>query len=59
MDNKISLDKFCDRLLKINSDFTDYVLEDWESEEVGNTKLEGLTEKVWLNLYINYVKIER
>ena len=59
MDNKISLDKFCDRLLKINSDFTDYVLEDWESEEVGNTKLEGLTEKEWLNLYINYVKIER
>ena len=55
MDNKISLDKFCDILVKINLDFTDYILEDWESEETGNTKLEGLTEKEWLNLYINYI----
>ena len=52
MDNRISLDKFCDILVKINLDFTDYILEDWESEETGNTKLEGLTEKEWLNLYI-------
>ena len=59
MDNKISLDKFCDILVKINLDFTDYILEDWESEETGNTKLEGLTEKEWLNLYINYIKKER
>ena len=50
MNNKIALDKFCDILAKINSDFTDYILEDWESEEKGNTKLEGLTEKEWLDL---------
>tara|TARA_B100001248_G_C27104734_1_gene328586 strand:+ start:290 stop:466 length:177 start_codon:yes stop_codon:yes gene_type:complete len=56
MNNKIALDKFCDILAKINSDFTDYILEDWESEEKGNTKLEGLTEKEWLDLYISYVK---
>ena len=43
-------------LLKINLDFTDYILEDWESEETGNTKLEGLTEKEWLNLYKLYQK---
>ena len=59
MDNNISLDKFCDILAKINLDFTDYILEDWESKESGNTKLEGLTEKEWLNLYINYIKKER
>ena len=51
MENKISLDKFCDILVKINLDFTDYILEEWESEETGNTKLEGLTENEWLNLY--------
>ena len=45
MDNKISLDKFCDILVKINLDFTDYILEDWESQETGNTNLRGLTEK--------------
>ena len=59
MDNKISLDKFCDILVKINLDFTDYILEDWESKESGNTKLEGLTEKEWLNLYINYINKEQ
>ena len=58
MDNKISLDKFCDILVKINLDFTDYILEDWESEETGNTKLDGLTKKEWLNLYISYIKKE-
>ena len=59
MDNRISLDKFCDILVKINLDFTDYILEDWESQETGNTKLEGLTEKEWLNLYMNYIKKEQ
>ncbi len=56
MDEKIGLDKFCDLLSKLNMDFTDYVLEDLESEEEGNTKLEGLTEKEWLNLYVNYLQ---
>ena len=37
-------------------DFTDYVLEDLESEEEGNTKLDGLTEKEWINLYISYLQ---
>ena len=39
MQEKIGLDKFCDLLSKINADFTDYILEDWESVEVGNVKL--------------------
>ena len=56
MDEKIGLDKFCDLLSKLNMDFTDYVLEDLESEEEGNTKLEGLTEKEWLILYVNYLQ---
>ena len=56
MDEKIELDKFCDLLSKLNMDFTDYVLEDLESEEEGNTKLEGLTEKEWLSLYVNYLQ---
>ncbi|MAI75900.1 MAG: hypothetical protein CBC25_01880 [Pelagibacteraceae bacterium TMED65] len=56
MDEKIGLDKFCDLLSKLNMDFTDYVLEDLESEEEGNTKLEGLTQKEWLNLYVNYLQ---
>jgi len=56
MDEKIGLDKFCDLLSKLNMDFTDYVLEDLESKEEGNTKLEGLTEKEWLNLYVNYLQ---
>ena len=34
-------------------------LEDWESKESGNTKLEGLTEKEWLDLYISYIRKER
>ena len=59
MDNKISLDKFCDIIVKINLDFTDYILEDSESKESGNTKLEGLTEKEWLDLYISYIRKER
>ena len=47
---KIGLDKFCDLLSKINMDFTDFVLEDWEAEEDGNVKLDGLTEKEWMIL---------
>ena len=35
MEKKIGLDKFCDLLSKINMDFTDFILEDWESEEEG------------------------
>ena len=54
---KIGLDKFCDTLVKINMDFTDFILEDWESEETdGNIKLNGLTEKDWIELYLGYLK---
>ena len=56
MEKKIGLHKFCDLLSKLNMDFTDYVLEDLESEEEGNTKLDGLTEKEWINLYISYLQ---
>ncbi len=53
---KIGLDKFCDSLSKINMDFTDFVLEDWEAEEDGNIKLDGLTEKEWMILYLKFLK---
>tara|TARA_B100000686_G_C16787786_1_gene976433 strand:+ start:758 stop:943 length:186 start_codon:yes stop_codon:yes gene_type:complete len=53
---KIGLDKFCDLLSKINVDFTDFILEDWEAEEEGNVKLDGLTEKEWMNLYLNFLE---
>mgnify|MGYP005750498145 CR=1 FL=1 len=53
---KIGLDKFCDLLSKINMDFTDYILEDWEAEEKGNIKLEGLTEKEWMSLYMRFLE---
>ena len=53
---KIGLDKFCDLLSKINMDFTDYILEDWEAEEIGNVKLDGLTEEEWMNLYIKFLE---
>ena len=56
MEKKIGLDKFCDYLLKINMDFTDFILEDWESVEEGNVKLNGLTEKEWMNLYIEFLE---
>ncbi len=56
MEKKIGLDKFCDNLSKINMDFIDFILEDYESEEEGNVKLNGLTEKEWINLYIQYLK---
>ena len=36
-------------------DFTDYILEDWESKEEGNVKLTGLTEVEWMNLYLNFL----
>ena len=53
---KIGLDKFCDLLSKINVVFTDFILEDWEAEEEGNVKLDGLTEKEWMNLYLNFLE---
>lgn len=56
MEKKIGLDKFCDLLVKLNMDFTDFILEDFESEEEGNIKLEGLTEREWINLYISFLK---
>ena len=56
MENKIGLDIFCDHLSKINMDFTDFILEDWESVEEGNVKLNGLTEKQWMNLYIQFLE---
>ena len=42
--------------MKMNMDFTDFVLEDWESIEDGNTKLDGMTEKEWLELYLKFIK---
>ena len=56
MEDKIGLDKFCDLLSKINMDFTDFILEDWESEEEGNVKLNGLTEKEWMNIYKKFLE---
>ena len=56
MNKKIGLDKFCDYLSKINMDFTDFILEDWESEEDGNVKLNGLTEKEWMTLYLEFLE---
>ena len=56
MENKIGLDKFCDLLNKLSMDFTDYILEDWESKEEGNVKLDGLTKKEWMSLYLNFLK---
>ena len=53
--NKIGLDKFCDLLSKINMDFTDFILEEWEAEEEGNIKLDGLTEKDWMDLYLKFL----
>ena len=37
-------------------DFTDFILEDWESQEQGNVKLNGLTEEEWMNLYLYFLK---
>ena len=37
-------------------DFTDFILEDWESQEQGNVKLNGLTEEEWIRLYFNFIK---
>ena len=56
MKEKIGLDKFGDYLAKINMDFIDYILEDWESEEEGNIKLTGLTQSEWMNLYLNFLE---
>ena len=56
MKEKIGLAKFCDYLSKLNMDFTDFILEDWESQEQGNVKLNGLTEEEWLNLYLYFLK---
>ena len=56
MNEKIGLDKFCDFLVKMNMDFTDFILEDWESEEEGNVKLNGLTKEEWMHLYLQFLK---
>ena len=56
MKKKIGLDKFCNYLSKLNLDFTDFILEDWESQEQGNVKLNGLTEEEWIRLYFNFIK---
>ena len=40
----------------MNMDFTDFILEDWESEEDGNVKLNGLTNEEWINLYLLFIK---
>ena len=53
---KIGLDKFCDHLTKMKMDFTDFILEDWESKEDGNVKLNGLTKQEWANLYLRFLK---
>ena len=53
---KIGLDKFFDYLTKMKMDFTDFILEDWESEEDGNVKLNGLTKEEWMNLYLRFLK---
>ena len=53
---KIGLDKFCDLLSKINMDFTDFILEDWEEEEEGNIKLDGLTKEEWMDLYLKFLE---
>ena len=56
MKKKIGLDKFCNYLSKLNLDFTDFILEDWESQEQGNVKLNGLTEEEWIKIYFNFIK---
>lgn len=56
MKEKIGLAKFCDYLSRLNMDFTDFILEDWESQEQGNVKLNGLTEEEWIRLYFNFIK---
>ena len=56
MKEKIGLAKFCDYLSRLNKDFTDFILEDWESQEQGNVKLNGLTRDEWLRLYIERLK---
>ena len=56
MKEKIGLDKFCNYLSKLNMDFTDFILEDWESKEEGNVKLTGLTEVEWMDLYLNFLE---
>ena len=53
---KIGLDKFCDYLTKMKMDFTDFILEDWESEEDGNVKLNVLTKQEWMSLYLLFLK---
>ena len=55
MKEKIGLDKFCDYLSKLNMDFTDFILEDWEAQEQENIKLNGLTEEDWMNLYLKFL----
>ncbi len=57
---KIGLDKFCDFLSKVNLDFTDYILEEWESEEQNtNIKLDGLTKDEWMHIYLEFLKDQK
>ena len=57
---KIGLDKFCDFLSKVNLDFTDYILEEWESEEENtNIKLDGLTKDEWMHIYLEFLKDQK
>ena len=57
---KIGLDKFCDFLSKVNLEFTDYILEEWESEEENtNIKLDGLTKDEWMHIYLEFLKDQK
>ena len=56
MSEKISLDEFLNFLNKTNLEFVDWILEEFESKEEGNVKLNGLTRDEWLRLYIDRLK---
>ena len=56
MSEKISLDEFLNFLNKTNLEFVDWILEDFESKEKWNVKLNGLTRDEWLRLYIERLK---
>ena len=56
MSKKISLDEFLNYLSKTNLEFVDWILEDFESKEQGNAKLNGLTKEQWLQLYLERLK---
>ena len=56
MSEKISLDEFLSFLNKTNLEFVDWILEDFESKEKDNVKLNGLTKDEWIKLYIDQLK---